>query len=186
MGVEVTGSISHCLQFYRTVWGEPIVISFKVQCNDMTLKLSFLQFQVRLIASVPGYHSGPSLRKWGHMKLRTVLQECTFSKEFQKSPLIYQVSVSFWVSFSSKDSFTRCFYIMPVLSNIINICVFNCLLQFSSLGSLDEKWMTEFSSSMSAGVTDDRKPLGIGEPMIVWPNVEDVRCSLEVILNKSY
>lgn len=97
-------------------------------------------FQVRLIASVPGYHSGPSLKKWGHMKLRTVLQECTFSKEFQKSPLVYQ---------------------------------------FSSLGSLDEKWMTEFASSLSAGQSDDKKPLGIGEQMIVWPTVEDVRCSLE-------
>ncbi|XP_016469226.1 tyrosyl-DNA phosphodiesterase 1 isoform X2 [Nicotiana tabacum] len=95
---------------------------------------------VRLIASVPGYHSGPSLKKWGHMKLRTILQECTFSKEFQKSPLIYQ---------------------------------------FSSLGSLDEKWMAELASSMSAGVSEDKKPLGIGEPLIVWPNVEDVRCSLE-------
>ncbi|XP_070041891.1 tyrosyl-DNA phosphodiesterase 1 isoform X3 [Nicotiana tomentosiformis] len=95
---------------------------------------------VRLIASVPGYHSGPSLKKWGHMKLRTILQECTFSKEFQKSPLIYQ---------------------------------------FSSLGSLDEKWMAELASSMSAGVSEDKKPLGIGEPLIVWPSVEDVRCSLE-------
>ncbi|MCD7451068.1 hypothetical protein HAX54_009439 [Datura stramonium] len=54
------------------------------------------------------------------------------------------------------------------------------IYQFSSLGSLDEKWMTEFASSMSAGVTDDKKPLGNGEPMIVWPNVEDVRCSLEL------
>nr|XP_009761553.1 PREDICTED: tyrosyl-DNA phosphodiesterase 1-like isoform X2 [Nicotiana sylvestris] len=95
---------------------------------------------VRLIASVPGYHSGPSLKKWGHIKLRTILQECTFSKEFQKSPLIYQ---------------------------------------FSSLGSLDEKWMAELASSMSAGVSEDKKPLGIGEPLIVWPSVEDVRCSLE-------
>lgn len=56
------------------------------------------------------------------------------------------------------------------------------LLQFSSLGSLDEKWMTEFASSMSAGMSDDKKPLGIGEQMIVWPTVEDVRCSLEVIV----
>ncbi|KAM3239007.1 tyrosyl-DNA phosphodiesterase 1 isoform X1 [Capsicum annuum] len=103
-------------------------------------RFDYSSASVRLIASVPGYHSGVSLRKWGHMKLRTVLQECTFSEEFQKSPLIYQ---------------------------------------FSSLGSLDEKWMTEFASSMSAGVTDDKRPLGTGEPMIVWPNVEDVRCSLE-------
>lgn len=48
-------------------------------------------FQVRLIASVPGYHTGNNMKKWGHMKLRTVLQECTFDKEFRKSPLAYQV-----------------------------------------------------------------------------------------------
>ncbi|XP_075085907.1 tyrosyl-DNA phosphodiesterase 1 isoform X1 [Nicotiana tabacum] len=103
-------------------------------------RFDYSSASVRLIASVPGYHSGPSLKKWGHMKLRTILQECTFSKEFQKSPLIYQ---------------------------------------FSSLGSLDEKWLAELASSMSAGVSEDKKPLGIGEPLIVWPSVEDVRCSLE-------
>ncbi|KAK1375167.1 Tyrosyl-DNA phosphodiesterase 1 [Heracleum sosnowskyi] len=95
---------------------------------------------VRLIASVPGYHSGSSLKKWGHMKLRTVLQESTFDQQFRKAPLVYQ---------------------------------------FSSLGSLDEKWMTELALSMSSGVSEDRKPLGVGEPLIIWPSVEDVRCSLE-------
>ncbi|KAF1002807.1 tyrosyl-DNA phosphodiesterase 1 isoform X1 [Apium graveolens] len=95
---------------------------------------------VRLIASVPGYHSGSSLKKWGHMKLRTVLQESTFDQQFRKAPLVYQ---------------------------------------FSSLGSLDEKWMTELASSMSSGVSEDQKPLGVGEPLIIWPSVEDVRCSLE-------
>lgn len=54
-------------------------------------------------------------------------------------------------------------------------------MQFSSLGSLDEKWMAELSSSMSSGFSEDKTPLGIGEPLIVWPTVEDVRCSLEVL-----
>ena len=54
------------------------------------------------------------------------------------------------------------------------------LLQFSSLGSLDEKWMAELTSSMSAGLSEDKTPLGVGEPQIIWPTVEDVRCSLEV------
>ncbi|KDO75548.1 hypothetical protein CISIN_1g006675mg [Citrus sinensis] len=103
-------------------------------------KFNFSSAAVRLIASVPGYHTGSSLKKWGHMKLRTVLQECTFEKGFKKSPLVYQ---------------------------------------FSSLGSLDEKWMAELSSSMSSGFSEDKTPLGIGEPLIVWPTVEDVRCSLE-------
>ncbi|KAF8669111.1 hypothetical protein HU200_051435 [Digitaria exilis] len=95
---------------------------------------------VRLIGSVPGYHVGPNVKKWGHMKLRSVLEECMFEKQFSQSPLIYQ---------------------------------------FSSLGSLDEKWMSEFTHSLSAGKSDDGSPLGIGKPLIVWPTVEDVRCSIE-------
>nr|XP_043610213.1 tyrosyl-DNA phosphodiesterase 1 [Erigeron canadensis] len=103
-------------------------------------KFDYSSATVRLIASVPGYHTGSNVKKWGHMKLRSILQDCIFDKEFQNSPLVYQ---------------------------------------FSSLGSLDEKWMTELAFSMSAGVSDDKKPLGLGEPLIVWPTVEDIRCSLE-------
>ncbi|XP_022720583.1 tyrosyl-DNA phosphodiesterase 1 isoform X2 [Durio zibethinus] len=106
--------------------------------NDLIDYLSTLK--VRLIASVPGYHTGSNMKKWGHMKLRTVLQECVFDKEFLRSPLVYQ---------------------------------------FSSLGSLDEKWMAELASSMSSGYLEDKTALGLGEPLIIWPSVEDVRCSLE-------
>ncbi|XP_057834924.2 tyrosyl-DNA phosphodiesterase 1 isoform X1 [Cryptomeria japonica] len=95
---------------------------------------------VRLVASVPGYHQGPKMKKWGHMKIRTILQEQFFEKEFQGSPLVYQ---------------------------------------FSSLGSLDEKWMAEFNSSMFSGYTFDKQPLGSGSIQIIWPSVEDVCCSLE-------
>ncbi|RCV36125.1 hypothetical protein SETIT_7G294600v2 [Setaria italica] len=103
-------------------------------------KFDYSNSMVRLIGSVPGYHVGPNIRKWGHMKLRNVLEECMFDKQFCKSPLIYQ---------------------------------------FSSLGSLDEKWMSEFAYSLSAGKSDDGSQLGIGKPLIVWPTVEDVRCSIE-------
>ncbi|KAK4754397.1 hypothetical protein SAY87_002501 [Trapa incisa] len=103
-------------------------------------KFDYRDATVRLIASVPGYHKGPNLKKWGHMKLRSVLQEYIFDKEFQKAPLVYQ---------------------------------------FSSLGSLDEKWMAELAASMSAGCSEDKEPLGLGIPLIVWPTVEDVRNSLE-------
>ncbi|KAJ9136304.1 hypothetical protein P3X46_033396 [Hevea brasiliensis] len=103
-------------------------------------KFDYSNAAVRLIASVPGYHTGANLKRWGHMKLRSVLQECTFGKEFKNSPLAYQ---------------------------------------FSSLGSLDQKWMTELATSMSSGFSDDKTPLGLGEPQIIWPTVEDVRCSLE-------
>lgn len=40
--------------------------------------------------------------------------------------------------------------------------------------------MAELAASMSSGVSDDQVPLGIGEPQIVWPSVEDVRTSIEV------
>ncbi|XP_020589645.1 tyrosyl-DNA phosphodiesterase 1 isoform X2 [Phalaenopsis equestris] len=103
-------------------------------------KFDYSNAAVRLIASVPGYHSGPNLKKWGHMKMRVVLEECEFDKEFSKAPLAYQ---------------------------------------FSSLGSLDERWMSEFGASMSSGISHDKSPLGLGKPVIIWPTVEDVRCSLE-------
>ncbi|KAM2481639.1 hypothetical protein PS1_005123 [Malus domestica] len=117
----------------------PNLGSFKINPSFFK-KFDYSDAAVRLIASVPGYHTGNNMKKWGHMKLRTVLQECIFDKEFRKSPLAYQ---------------------------------------FSSLGSLDEKWMAEFASSMSSGLSEDRTPLGPGEPLIIWPTVEDVRCSLE-------
>lgn len=60
------------------------------------------------------------------------------------------------------------------------------LLQFSSLGSLDEKWMAELASSMSSGLSEDKSPLGPGEPLIIWPTVEDVRCSLEVLSSRLF
>ncbi|EOA23023.1 hypothetical protein CARUB_v10003786mg [Capsella rubella] len=103
-------------------------------------KFDYSNATVRLIASVPGYHTGLNLNKWGHMKLRTILQEYIFDREFRRSPLVYQ---------------------------------------FSSLGSLDEKWLAEFRDSLSSGLTEDKTPLGPGDPLIIWPTVEDVRCSLE-------
>lgn len=49
--------------------------------------------KVRLIASVPGYHNGSNLKRWGHMKLRDVLHSCCFDKVFQNSSLLYQVNI---------------------------------------------------------------------------------------------
>lgn len=60
------------------------------------------------------------------------------------------------------------------------------LIQFSSLGSLDEKWMAELASSMSSGFSEDKVPLGLGDPLIIWPTVEDVRCSLEVLSSSTF
>eukprot|EP00897_Mesotaenium_endlicherianum_P008277 jgi/Mesen1/7478/ME000039S06689 len=103
----------------------------------------FSDAAVRLVASVPGYHSGAALHKWGHMKLRAILsQERNFSARFVGSPLVFQ---------------------------------------FSSLGSIDERWLAELASSLSAGSTGcGRQPLGPASGVrCVWPTVEDVRNSLE-------
>jgi tyrosyl-DNA phosphodiesterase-1 len=53
-------------------------------------RFDYSSASVRLVASVPGYHKGTRLKKWGHMKLRTILQEQCFENEFQGSPLVYQ------------------------------------------------------------------------------------------------
>ncbi|CAM6010721.1 unnamed protein product [Sphagnum balticum] len=103
-------------------------------------KFDFSSATVRLIASVPGYHQGHNLSKWGHMKLRKVLQEQSFEQEFKGAPIVYQ---------------------------------------FSSLGSLDEKWLSELAASMQAGSTFEKEPLGHGATQFIWPTVEDIRCSLE-------
>lgn len=39
---------------------------------------------------------------------------------------------------------------------------------------------------MSSGLSEDKTPLGPGDPLIVWPTVEDVRCSLEVQSNRFF
>ncbi|XP_035836964.1 tyrosyl-DNA phosphodiesterase 1-like [Helianthus annuus] len=44
-------------------------------------KFDYSKVTVRLIAFVPGYHSGLNIKKWGHMKIRSVLQDCVFDKE---------------------------------------------------------------------------------------------------------
>ena len=76
--------------------------------------------------------------------------------------------------------------IMNVIHFLRNFSDCTVSLQFSSLGSLDEKWLAELTSSMSSGFSEDKTPLGLGQPRIIWPTVEDVRCSLEVLLSRSF
>ena len=59
--------------------------------------------------------AGPSLKKYGHLRVQSLLARESFPPHFQGSPLI---------------------------------------AQFSSLGSLDERWLTnEFRGSLSAGLS---------------------------------
>jgi tyrosyl-DNA phosphodiesterase-1 len=55
-------------------------------------RFDYSRAAVRLVASVPGYHSGRWLTKWGHMKMRAVLEKEAFADDFRRAPLVYQVS----------------------------------------------------------------------------------------------
>lgn len=107
----------------------------------------FSHARARLVASVPGYHSGPRLHQWGHMRLRGCLSQEDFPSKFTGAPLA---------------------------------------AQFSSLGSLDQKWLEgEFRASMSAGRCNAGQRLGPpslpgpGGLQLVWPTVSEVQNSVE-------
>mmetsp|Transcript_34404 Transcript_34404/g.58284 ORF Transcript_34404/g.58284 Transcript_34404/m.58284 type:complete len:1120 (-) Transcript_34404:101-3460(-) len=62
----------------------------------------------------------------------------------------------------------------------------NVVAQFSSLGSLSQKWLADFKKSMSAGkktlndCADSKMNISSVEKLqIIWPTVEEVRTSLE-------
>lgn len=43
---------------------------------------------VSLITSVPGYHTGNFISKYGHMKIRNILKNQIFQEEFNNNPTI--------------------------------------------------------------------------------------------------
>nr|POF16886.1 tyrosyl-dna phosphodiesterase 1 [Quercus suber] len=83
-----------------------------------------------------------------------------------ENDLIDYLSALKWPEFSVKLPALGNFNIDPAL-----------IIVFSSLGSFDEKWLAELTYSMSSGFSEDKTPLGLGQPRITWPTVEDVRCS---------
>ncbi|XP_063727676.1 tyrosyl-DNA phosphodiesterase 1-like isoform X2 [Symsagittifera roscoffensis] len=104
--------------------------------------------KVRLVGSVPGRFSGDSIQKWGHMRLRNLLEQNKGHISTEKT-----------------DS-------MSVVA------------QFSSIGSLGasaDKWLTsEFLHSLSSPrLSPQRGSSQRAELKLVFPSVDDVRCSLE-------
>lgn len=120
-------------------------------------KYDFSPATVRLIISVPGYHTGSSVHKYGHMKIRNILKSQTFSEEFhQNINILCQVS-------------------SPILV-CGKISHFSC--QFSSVGSLSEKWiheelLTSFASEklMKSDLLRSHKP----SIQFIWPTVNFVK-----------
>eukprot|EP00210_Caulerpa_lentillifera_P001070 g1032.t1 len=96
----------------------------------------------KLIYSVPGYHKGPEMTKYGHLQLKQCLRSEVFPETFKQSPVV---------------------------------------CQFSSLGSLDPKWLfNELLVSFCEGKGSDGAPLGAtNELKLVWPTITQVKNSRE-------
>ena len=93
-----------------------------------------------LIPSAPGTYTGQQMWRYGHMKVRAVLQrELTATASLASQPIV---------------------------------------AQFSSLGSVQSKWLTELRRSLgaSAGPLQSSEPPAI---RLVWPTLDDVRDSIE-------
>ena len=93
-----------------------------------------------LIPSAPGTYTGQQMARYGHMKVRAVLQrELTGTADIASQPIV---------------------------------------AQFSSLGSVQSKWLTELRRSLGA----TSGPLQSSEPpaiRLIWPTLDDVRDSIE-------
>lgn len=93
-----------------------------------------------LIPSAPGTYTGQQMARYGHMKVRTVLQrELADTADLASQPIV---------------------------------------AQFSSLGSVQSKWLTELRRSLgaSAGPLHSSDPPAI---KLIWPTLTDVRDSIE-------
>lgn len=108
-------------------------------------EFDFSAARVMLLPSVPGYHRGADMHRFGHMRVRALLQAQQLPARFQDATLV---------------------------------------CQYSSLGSLTEKWLfDEFGASMSAcNGSDDaggsKSRHSRSKIHCIWPTVEDVRSSV--------
>ncbi|KAK9812082.1 hypothetical protein WJX73_004687 [Symbiochloris irregularis] len=127
-------------------------------CSQARLLMTthdFSSARVALVASAPGRHSGTSVNKFGHMKVRGLLKRYQVDAKFRDAPFV---------------------------------------AQFSSIGSLNAKWLEEFCCSFlqcSQGQAKspaklqaprgDKKagPLATEHLQIVWPTEQEVRNSTE-------
>ncbi|KAJ8574825.1 hypothetical protein ON010_g4387 [Phytophthora cinnamomi] len=153
------------LVHYLSSLGAPV----KLFCGELK-RFDFSTAHVALVPSVPGVHKGKGTSFEMHVQLGTV-------------PLIVAVlSVDQWCCCEpdmEKYGHLRVrkllkMYQVPPTDNPL-IC------QFSSLGSLDEKWLFgEFAESFLPGKKNiSPTSMPVQALHIIWPSVEDVRNSLE-------
>ncbi|ETL99385.1 hypothetical protein L917_03780 [Phytophthora nicotianae] len=123
----------------------------KLFCAELK-RFDFSTARVALVPSVPGVHKGKDMEKYGHLRSYSILLTYTLC---------------------CMNRLLKTYKIPPTDNPLI--------CQFSSLGSLDEKWLFgEFAESFLPGkkiISSTSMP--IQALHIIWPSVEDVRNSLE-------
>eukprot|EP00754_Rhynchopus_humris_P014857 Rhum_TRINITY_DN14412_c7_g1::Rhum_TRINITY_DN14412_c7_g1_i1::g.87813::m.87813/K10862/TDP1; tyrosyl-DNA phosphodiesterase 1 len=119
--------------------------------------------EVQLVGSVPGRHTGAALHRWGHMKLRRCLQERSAAPGGGGANGTGSTGPP--PSTSSSPS--------PPSGDEVH-------LQFSSVGSLNAKWVNEFvGESLGCGGSGGGSSGAAAAVRVVWPTVGEVRDSVE-------
>ena len=118
----------------------------------------FSAAEVVLIASVPGHHSGPNLKRWGHMRLRNILERHPLPPHFaQDCPLVLQVS--------------------SIGNAIRQHLLIYLILPLGSMGP-EERYLEELISSLcpTTAISSAKPPV-----QLVWPTVDCIRESAQVL-----
>ncbi len=133
-----------------------ILTSQELSLSDLIRQYDYSSAYAVLIPSVPGYHKGVTINKYGYLKLRREIMDAFPSsqtlgekKKMKKPPMV---------------------------------------CQFSSLGSLHEKWLRKFCSALDYTSTHSTNPLDENcmatKPLqsltkIIWPTTDEIRNSVE-------
>ncbi|CAI8048387.1 Tyrosyl-DNA phosphodiesterase 1 [Geodia barretti] len=151
-GGKETGFKQDLLEYLKAYGGRGLE-EWKQRISDHDLSAA----RVRLIASVPGAHTGGEMNKWGHLKLRKVLSTC--------SSLPCGATPSDW----------------PVIGQFSSVGS----LGPAPSQWLTSEWLTSLSSSSSSSASSSKKPRTLTTqhkmpPLkLIFPSVENVRTSLE-------
>ncbi|XP_014231195.1 probable tyrosyl-DNA phosphodiesterase [Trichogramma pretiosum] len=77
---ESTTNFKHDIIQYLSCYSEPQVFGW----ISLLYRIDFSAVNVFFIGSVPGYHEGPNLNLWGHLKLKKILSEHVILPENSK------------------------------------------------------------------------------------------------------
>jgi tyrosyl-DNA phosphodiesterase 1 len=144
--------------------------------TQLVAQFDFSTARAVLLPSVPGYHLADHdvMHRYGHLKLRQAVRRCCCPATTNSKTSASAVTPSL----SSKSSTTN----NKNNNNAAVVC------QFSSMGSLNEKWLLgEFGASTTGAAMPTTTMSGHGSTttrpqprlLLVYPTAEEVRSSVE-------